>query len=362
MVKTSEKVGGVGHPDPDEQRQQDRRRADLDDAEEQDDEGDQAGAGDAGDIEDDAGEERLDQGDADDAARDVADRRAGEVDEVGAAGRDQPAREGARSGRQARPRHEEEARDDDGDDELQHVHADRGHLAEHGASSGQHGRAVAMHRLVEVAGGEGPGLGDLVADDRPSGDLGGRRRDLQRAGLQPGGDPLHRLGEARGQHADRAEHGCERDQRKKRGGEPATTAEVAGEPGVGRIERDGEQHRPDDDGQERADELERPPSEEAEEGEPDDEVGGPGLEPLPARAGMRIRGLTPHGPAAVRPALARPATMQRHERGRDVAALEVGDDVRGHSRDRVPRIAATASAASSSRPSSAAAAATATWP
>ena len=75
----------VGHPDPDEHRQEDGRRADLDDAEEEDAEGDQAGAGDAGDVEDDPGEQRLQQRHADHAARDVADRRAGEVDEVRAA-------------------------------------------------------------------------------------------------------------------------------------------------------------------------------------------------------------------------------------------------------------------------------------
>ena len=58
------------------------------------------------------------------------------------------------------------------------------------------------------------------------------------------------------------------------GGEAPAVAEPAGEPGVGGVERDGEQDGPDHDRHEGPDELQRPPGEEAEEGEADDEVGG----------------------------------------------------------------------------------------
>ena len=116
---------------------------------------------------DQAGEQRLQHGDADHPARNVSDRRCGQVDEALATLGGDAACEDLDLFSQPRSGDEEEARDQHRHRKPEHPETDASDLADDRTGRRQQWRAEALHRGFEVDGGEGPRRMDFFADHRP---------------------------------------------------------------------------------------------------------------------------------------------------------------------------------------------------
>ena len=159
--------GLLRRPSPDDDGQHYGQRSDLNNAEDQHEKGDYAGCRDTDQAQDETCEQGLKESDTDHAAGNVADGRAGQVNEVRSAICCDTAGKGLDNLRQPRAWNEEKACDQHRHGKPEHTEADTRDFADDRAGGLQEWRSEPLHRRFEIAGGEAPRRVDLLADHRP---------------------------------------------------------------------------------------------------------------------------------------------------------------------------------------------------
>ena len=113
----------------------------------------------------------------------------------------------------------------------------------------------ALHQRRQVRMGLRPNVVDLLADDRPCLDTGTRGWNLQRVVLHVVDQLLHRIAKRTHQHRRRHDDQHDANDDQQGCGQSLLAPDLAGQGLVERIERDGQDQRPDHQGQERGQDL-----------------------------------------------------------------------------------------------------------
>ena len=236
----------AAHPEIGDRRQRDDQRRHLRDAEHEHHDRQHAGQRHAGDEQAQADKNGLDEGDADHALGDGADRRHRQHGELVAAFEAEDAREDRPAGAIAGlAEGHDDAGDDERRDEREDAAADAGHHRQRLLGQFTDLRLQALDQRRQVVVRLLPIGVDLRPDQRPFGDARLGRRNLQRVLLHFVDQPMHRVAhriqQYRRGHDDQrdAEQG---DQRRRPALPPA---HPGGQRLVQRIQRDRQDQRPD---------------------------------------------------------------------------------------------------------------------
>ena len=171
----------------------------------------------------------------------------------------------ARAPRLAEGHHD--AGDDERREELQQPAADAGDEAERRLGQVADLRLHALHQCRQIGVRLRPERVHLLADQRPVGDAFSWRRHLERVVLHVVDQSLHRVAERVHQRRGRHDDHDDAEQHEQRRGQSLAAADLRGHRLVQGIERDGQDQRPDHQGQERREHLK------AEHGQGQDEAG-----------------------------------------------------------------------------------------
>ena len=149
----------------------------------------------------------------------------------------------------------EDAGNDEGGQELQQSTPDAGDEAQGGFRQFANLWLHALHQRRQVRMGLRPHVVDLLADDRPGRDPGARGWNLQRIVLHVVDQLTHRIAKRTHQHRRRHDDQHDANDDQQGGRQSLLAPDLAGQELVERIERDGQDQRPDHQVQERGEDL-----------------------------------------------------------------------------------------------------------
>ena len=207
--------------------------------------------GNSGERHADAADDRLQQRNADDAARDGPDRRAREIEEVLAVIGIDAARQRPHRREKRRSAREQKAGDDDGEQKHQRPRAGLARRPEQELADRLQLRQKRFQHVGDIVRRALPVIINLLAEERPILDALRRRRDRQAPLFDPRDEPRQALDQPDAKPGRRPDDDQQPQDGDQYRGHAGAAAERRRQPDVDGIERDGQHDAPHDDRQER---------------------------------------------------------------------------------------------------------------